>query len=152
MTCWTRETGPSRRKNGGARPNCGVWICQARQVRALWSRVRKTFLEGISMASHIHNLSKVEISREGVQHLEDLLSASESHDYPGVNGSLQCAAKELLYPLPFAMKLLQSRQGQGRVWGLPKANDLVDEIKQLQHFTLTCLCAELGRLRLCWSV
>ena len=45
--------------------------------------------------------------------------------------------KELLYPFQFVVKVLQRRQGQARVRDLLKANEVIDEIKQHEDFTLT---------------
>ena len=55
----------------------------------------------------------------------------------GINGCLQWVTKELLYLFQFVVKVLQRTQGQARVRDLIKANEVIDEIKQHEDFTLT---------------
>ena len=50
---------------------------------------------------------------------------------------LQWVTKELLHPFQFDVKVLQRKQGQARVRDLLKANEVIDEIKQHEDFTLT---------------
>ena len=50
---------------------------------------------------------------------------------------MQWVTKELLDPFQFVAKVLQRRQGQARVRDLLKANEVRDEIKQHEDFTLT---------------
>ena len=69
--------------------------------------------------------------------MTEALSATESHEFRGINGCLQWVTKELLYPFQFVVKVLQRRQGQARVRDLLKANEVIDEIKQHEDFTLT---------------
>ena len=54
-----------------------------------------------------------------------------------INGWLQWVTKELLYPFQFVVKVLERRQGQARVRDLLKANEVIDEIKKHEDFTLT---------------
>ena len=61
----------------------------------------------------------------------------ERNEFRGINGCLQWATKELLYLFQFVVKVLQRRQGQARVRDLNKANEVIDEIKQHEDFTLT---------------
>ena len=68
--------------------------------------------------------------------LDDELSATESHEFRGINGCLPWVRKELLYPFQFVVKVLQRRQRQARVRDLLKANEVIDEIKQHEDFTL----------------
>ena len=89
------------------------------------------------MKAHIQSLEKVCLTRERMKQLADELSATESHEFRGINGCLQWVTKELLYPFQFVVKVLQRRQGQARVRDLLKANEVIDEIKQHEDFTLT---------------
>ena len=91
----------------------------------------------ISMKAYIQNLRKADRTLERTKQLDDELSASESHEFRGINGCLQWATKELLYPFQFVVKVLQRRQGKARVRDLLKANEVIDEIKQHEDFTLT---------------
>ena len=91
----------------------------------------------ISMKAYIQNLRKADLTLERTKQLDDELSASESHEFRGINGCLQWVTKELLYPFHFVMKVLQRRQGQARVRDLLKVNEFMDEIKQHEDFTLT---------------
>ena len=59
--------------------------------------------------------------------MDDELSATESDDFRGINGFFQ-----------FVVKVHQRTQGQARVRDLIKANEVIDEIKQHEDFTLTC--------------
>ena len=68
---------------------------------------------------------------------DDELSATESHEFRGINGCLQWVTKDLLYPSQFVVKVLQRRQRQARVRDLLKANEVIDEIKQHEDFSLT---------------
>ena len=45
--------------------------------------------------------------------------------------------KGVALPMQFVVKVLQQRQGQARVRDLIKANEVIDEIKQHEDFTLT---------------
>ena len=72
-----------------------------------------------------------------MKQFDDELSATESHEFRGINGCLPWVTKELLYPFQFVVKVLQRRQGQARVRDLLKANDVIDETKQHEDFTLT---------------
>ena len=69
--------------------------------------------------------------------MDDELSATESHEFRGINGCLQWITTELLYPFQFVENVLQRRQGQARVRDLLKANEVIDEINQHEDFTLT---------------
>ena len=91
----------------------------------------------ISMNAYILNLEKVCLSRERMKQLDDELSATESHEFRGINGCLQRVTKELLYPCQCVVKVLQRRQGQARLRDLIKAIEVIDEIKQHEDFTLT---------------
>ena len=91
----------------------------------------------ISMKAYIQNLRKADLTLERTKHMDDELSASESEEFRGINGCLQWVTKELLYPFQFVVKVLQRRQGQARVRDLLKANEVIDEIKQHEDFTLT---------------
>ena len=91
----------------------------------------------ISMKAYIQNLRKADPTLERRKQLDDELSATESHEFRGINGYLQWVTKELLYPFQFVVKVLQRRQGQARVRDLLKANEVTDEIKQHEDFTLS---------------
>ena len=96
----------------------------------------------ISIKIHIQNLRKASLTLERTKQLDDELSATESHEFRstnGFNGCLQWVTKELLDPFQFALKVLQRRQGQARVRDLLKSNEVIDEIKQHEDFTLTFL-------------
>ena len=51
----------------------------------------------ISMKAYIQNLEKVCLTRECMKQLDNELSATESHEFRGINGCLQRVTKELLY-------------------------------------------------------
>ena len=87
-------------------------------------------LTKMSPLAYTQNLEKVGLTR-------DELSATESHEFRGINGCLQWVTKELLHPFQFVVKVLQWRQGQARVRDEVKANEVIDEIKQHEDFTLT---------------
>ena len=91
----------------------------------------------ISMKAYIQNLRKADLTLERMKQLDDELSASESHEFRGINGCLQWVTRDLLYPFQFVVKVLQRRQGQARVRDLLKASEVIDEIKQHEDFTLT---------------
>ena len=91
----------------------------------------------ISMKAYIQNLEKAGLTPQRAKQLDDGLSATESHEFRGINGCLQWVTKELLYPYQFVVKVLHRRQGQARVRDLVKANEVIDEIKQHENFTLT---------------
>ena len=91
----------------------------------------------ISMNAYIQNLRKADLTLERTKQLDDELSATESGEFRGITGCLQWVKKELLYPFQFVVKVLQRRQGQARVRELLKANEVIDEIKQHEDFTLT---------------
>ena len=91
----------------------------------------------ISMKANIQNLERVCLTRESMKQLDDELSATESHEVRGTDGCLQWVTKELLYPFQFVVKALQRRQGQARLRDLLEANEVIDEIKQHEDFTLT---------------
>ena len=91
----------------------------------------------ISMKAYIQNLKKACLTRERMGQLDDELSATESYEFRDINGCLRWVTKELLYPFQFVVKVLQRRQGQARVRDSVKANDVIDEIKQHEDFTLT---------------
>ena len=59
--------------------------------------------------------SRADLTLERKKQLDDELSATESHEFRGINGCLQWVTKELLYPFRFFVKVLQRRQGQARV-------------------------------------
>ena len=82
-------------------------------------------------------LRKASLTLERTKQLDDELSATESREIRGINGCLQWVTKELLYPSQFVVKVLQRRQGQARVRDLLKANEVTDEIKQHEDFTMT---------------
>ena len=90
-----------------------------------------------STKAYVQNLRKADLTLERKIKLDDELSATESHEFRGINGCLQLVTKELLYPLQFVVKVLQRRQGQARVRDLLKANEVIDEIKQHEDFTVT---------------
>ena len=71
------------------------------------------------------------------------LSLTESHEFRGIGGCLQWVTKELLYPFQFFVKVLQRRQGKAPVRDLLKANEVMDDIKQHEDFTLTCRVLDL---------
>ena len=75
----------------------------------------------ISIEAFIQNLKKASLTRERMKQLDDELSATESNEFRGINGCLQWATKELLYPFQFVVKVLQRRQGQARVRDLLKS-------------------------------
>ena len=50
------------------------------------------------MKAYIQNLEKVCLPRERMKQLDDELSATESHEFRGINGCLQWVTKEVLYP------------------------------------------------------
>ena len=89
------------------------------------------------MKAYIQNLRKADLTLERTKLLDDELSATESHEFQGMNGCLQWVTKELLYPFQFVVKVLQRRQGQARVRDLPKANEVIDKVKQHEDSTLT---------------
>ena len=91
----------------------------------------------ISMKAYIQNLEKVFLTRERMKQLDDEFSATESHEFRGINGCLQWVTKGLLYLFQFVVKVLQRRQGQEQVRDMIKANEVIDEIKQHEDFTLT---------------
>ena len=66
----------------------------------------------ISMKAYIQNLRKADLTLERTKQLDDELSATESHEFRGINGYLQWVTKELLHPIQFVVKVLQRRQGQ----------------------------------------
>ena len=76
------------------------------------------------------------MTRERIKQLDDELSATETHEFRGINGWLRWVTKELLYPFQFVVKVLQRRQGQAPVRDLIQANEVIDEIKQREDFTL----------------
>ena len=51
----------------------------------------------ISMKWYIQNLKKVCLTCERMKQLDDELSATNSHEFRGVNGCLQWVTMELLY-------------------------------------------------------
>ena len=81
-----------------------------------------------SMKAYIQNLKKASLTLQRTKQLDDELSASESHEFRGINGCLPWVTMELLYPIQFVVKVLQRRQGQARVRDLLKANEVIDEI------------------------
>ena len=89
------------------------------------------------MEAFIQNVQKPSLTLERTKQLDEELSATESQEFREINGCLQWVTKELLYPFQFVAKLLQRRQGQARVRDLLKANEVIDEIKQHEDFTLT---------------
>ena len=91
----------------------------------------------ISRKAHLQNLKKACLTRERMKQLDDELSATESHEFRGINGCLQWVTKELLYPFQFVVKVLQRRQRQARVRDLLKSNEVIFEIQQHEDFTLT---------------
>ena len=91
----------------------------------------------ISMKAYIQNLRKPSLTLERTKQLDDEFSATESHEFRGINGCLQWRKKELLYPSQFVVKVLQRRQGQARVRDHLKSNEVIDEITQHEDFTLT---------------
>ena len=91
----------------------------------------------ISIKAHVQSLKKACLAHQRRKQLDDELSATESHEFRGISGCLQWVTKELLYPFQFAVKVLQRRQGQAQVRDLLKANEVIDEIKQHENFTLT---------------
>ena len=91
----------------------------------------------ISVKAKIQNLKKASLILERTIQLDDEVSATESQEFRGINGCLQWVTKELLYPFQFVVKVLQRRQGQARVRDLLKANEVIDEIKKHEDFTLT---------------
>ena len=92
---------------------------------------------------NIQNLEKICLPRQGMKQLDDELSATESHEFPGINGCLQWVTEELLYPFQIVVKVLQRRQGQARVRNLIEENEVIDEFKQHEDFTLTCRVLDL---------
>ena len=90
------------------------------------------------MKAYIQNFEKVCLTRERMNQLGGELSATENHEFRGINGCLQWVTKELHYPFQFVVKILQRRQGQAWVRDLIKANEVMDEIKQHEDFTLAC--------------
>ena len=91
----------------------------------------------ISMKADIQNLKKASLTLQRAKQMDDELSATTSHQFRGINGCLQWVTKELLHPFQFVVKVLQRRQGQARVRDLLKANEIIDEVKQHEDFTLT---------------
>ena len=91
----------------------------------------------ISVKAYIQHLRKAELTLERTKQMDDELSTTESHQFRGINGCLQWATKEVLYPFQFVVKVLQRRQGQARVRDLPIAKKVIDEIKQHEDFALT---------------
>ena len=89
------------------------------------------------MKAYVQNLKKASLTLQRAKHLDEELSATESHEFQGINGCLQWVTKEFLYPFQFVVKVLQRRQGQARMRDLLKANEVIDEIKQYEDFTLT---------------
>ena len=79
---------------------------------------------------HIQNLKKASLALERTEQLGDELSATETHEFRGINGCLQWVTNNLLYPFQFVVKVLQRRQGQARVRDLLKASEVTNEIKQ----------------------
>ena len=67
----------------------------------------------ISMMAYIQNLRKAELTLERTKQLDDELSATESHEFPGTNGCLQLVTKELFYPFSVRRERAQRRQGTG---------------------------------------
>ena len=59
------------------------------------------------MKAHIWNLRKASLTLERTKQLDDELSATESHEFRGINRCLQWVAKELLCPFQFVVKVLQ---------------------------------------------
>ena len=86
------------------------------------------------MKSYIQNLRKASLTLQRTKQLDDELSATESHEFRGINGCLQWVTKELLYHFQFVVKVLQRRQGQARVRDLLEATEVIDEIKQHEDF------------------
>ena len=68
---------------------------------------------------------------------DDELSATETHEFRGINGYLQWITRELLYPFQFVENVIQRRHRQARVRDFLKANEVIDEIKQREDFTYT---------------
>ena len=91
----------------------------------------------ISMKAYVGNLRKADLTLERTKQLDDQLSATESHQFRGINGCLQWVAKELLHPFQFVVRVLQRRYGQAPLRVLLKANEVTEEIKQHEDFTLT---------------
>ena len=91
----------------------------------------------ISMKAYIQNLKKASLTLQRAKQLDDELSATTSHQFRGINGCLQWVTKELLHPFQFVVNVLQRRQGQARVRDVLKANEIIDEVKQHEDFTLT---------------
>ena len=97
----------------------------------------------ISMRAYIQNWEKVCLTRERMRQLDDELSATESHEFRGINGCLQWVTKGLLYPFQFVVKVLQRWQGQASVRDLITGSEVIDEIKQHKDFTLIYRVLEL---------
>ena len=90
----------------------------------------------ISMKAYIQDL-KACLTCERMLQLDDELSAKESREFRGISGCLQWVSKELLCPLQFVVKVLLRGQRQAPVRDLLKSNEIIDEIKQHEDFTLT---------------
>ena len=67
------------------------------------------------MKAFIQNLKKASLTLQRTKQLDDELSATEGHEFRGINGCLQFVAKELLCPFQFVVKVLHRWQGQARV-------------------------------------
>ena len=78
-----------------------------------------------------------------MKQVDDELSAQESHEFRGINGCLQWVTKVLFCRFQFVVKVLQRSQGQARVRDFIKANEVIDEIRQHEDFTLTCRVLDL---------
>ena len=74
----------------------------------------------ISMKAYIQNLEKVCVTRERMKQLDDELSATESHEFRGINRFLHWVTEDLLYLLQSVVKVLQRRQGETWVRDLIK--------------------------------
>ena len=57
----------------------------------------------ISMKAYIKNSRKAELTPDRTQQLDDEHSASESHEFRGINGCLQWVTKESLFPFQFVV-------------------------------------------------
>ena len=66
-----------------------------------------------SLKAHIQNLRKASLTLQRTKKLDDQLSASESHEFRGINGCLQWVTKELLYPFQFVVKSAPSKARTG---------------------------------------
>ena len=87
----------------------------------------------ISMKAYIQNLEKVCLTK----HLDDELSARESHEFRGINGCWQWVTMKLLYPFSVRCESAPTKARTGPDARIAQSRSSIDEITRHEEFTLT---------------